>query len=220
VALAMSEVKGPRLTRREQAAATRLRMTRAAHAVFCERGYGGTTMAMIAERAGVAVQTLYFTFHTKAELLQACYALAVLGDTDPTAPQDQDWFLEVMSAPRAADAVAAFSRGNAEIHARVAVLDDTVRAAAHEPEAYAVREKSERLRRDGFTSVVTSWRDRFGLRDDRDVENSTDLLLTLASTAMYRQLVVEHGWAHDDYVAWSTTLVLEQLLAPQRGRKR
>ena len=30
-------------------------------------------MTDIAAEAGVAVQTVYFTFHTKAELLQACY---------------------------------------------------------------------------------------------------------------------------------------------------
>jgi AcrR family transcriptional regulator len=45
-------------------------MLDAAIACFTTSGYAGTTMAQIAEQAGVAVQTLYFTFHTKAELLQ------------------------------------------------------------------------------------------------------------------------------------------------------
>jgi AcrR family transcriptional regulator len=42
---------------------------KAAFALFCEHGYTGTTMAHIAEAAGVAVQTVYFTFHTKAAVL-------------------------------------------------------------------------------------------------------------------------------------------------------
>ena len=42
---------------------------RAAIEVFTESGYVGARMSDIADRAGVAVQTVYFTFHTKAELL-------------------------------------------------------------------------------------------------------------------------------------------------------
>ena len=60
----MSDVKRPRSKRREKAAATRERMLRAAIEVFAEQGYGGARMADIAARAGVAVQTLYFVFHT------------------------------------------------------------------------------------------------------------------------------------------------------------
>ena len=69
-----------RPTRREQARSTRLKIVRAAHAVFVDRGYGGARMTDIAQAAGVAVQTVYFTFHTKGELLQACYETAVLGE--------------------------------------------------------------------------------------------------------------------------------------------
>jgi AcrR family transcriptional regulator len=216
----MDDVKTPRQTRRDKAAATRLRMVQAAHEVFCERGYGGATMAEIAARAGVAVQTLYFTFHTKPELLRACYALAVLGESDPAAPQDQPWFDVVLTATKPRDAVAAFCSGNAQIHARVAVLDDTVRAAAHEPEARAVRDDSERLRREGFQNIVDSWQDRFGLRHGLDVAHATDLLLALASTSMYRMLVVEYGWTPEAYVGWHTDLVLEQVLAPPRSTRK
>ena len=64
-------------TRRDRARATRLRITRAAYDLFCERGYTATTMAEIAESAGVAVQTVYFAFHTKSELLSRTYDFAV-----------------------------------------------------------------------------------------------------------------------------------------------
>ncbi len=60
----MAEVKRPvrsELTRRDRARATRLRITKAAYALFCERGYSGTTMIDIADAAGVAVQTVYFS---------------------------------------------------------------------------------------------------------------------------------------------------------------
>ena len=72
----MSAVKQ---SRAEQAAATRQRILNAAYDLFCELGYRATTMALIAERAHVAVQTVYFTFRTKDALLQEVHNQTVLG---------------------------------------------------------------------------------------------------------------------------------------------
>ena len=61
----MTPVKRPiadKQTRSERARATRLRITKAAYTLFCERGYSGTTMADVADAAGVAVQTVYSFF--------------------------------------------------------------------------------------------------------------------------------------------------------------
>src|SRR5579863_8453646 len=77
--------------RRERARRTRQRMIRAAQELLVERGYAGTTMADIAARADVAVQTLYFSFHTKPELLNACFEAAVFGDDSPAPPPEQGW---------------------------------------------------------------------------------------------------------------------------------
>jgi AcrR family transcriptional regulator len=76
------------LSRPERARA-RLRITQAAYALFCERGYTGTTMADIAHTADVAVQTVYFTFHTKRALLSEAYAYAVHAPDDPLPPTEQ-----------------------------------------------------------------------------------------------------------------------------------
>ena len=60
----------PKLTRAEKTALTRRRMLDAAFTTFAESGYHGASMADIARRAGVAEPTMYFTFHSKSELLQ------------------------------------------------------------------------------------------------------------------------------------------------------
>jgi AcrR family transcriptional regulator len=62
----------------------------AATRLFSERGYQATPMSQIAHAAGVAVQTLHFVFHTKAELLQEAFTTAVLGEAGP--PPQQDWY--------------------------------------------------------------------------------------------------------------------------------
>ena len=74
-------------SRGDKAAATRRRILDAAYDLFCVAGYPATTMAAIGERAGVAVQTVYFTFRTKDALLQAVHNRTVLGRDEIPPPQ-------------------------------------------------------------------------------------------------------------------------------------
>lgn len=191
-------------------------MLRAAHELFCARGYTGTRMADVASSAHVAVQTVYFTFHTKAELLRACYARAVLGEDDPKPPLEQPWYAEMLAATTPADAIRRFAQGNGAIAARVGVLDDVVRSAVHEPDAVAVRARSEQLRRDGYHGVIEHLASRFGLREGLDTATANDLLLTLAGPAVYRTLVVDYGWPHEKFINWLAGMLTETLLAPVR----
>ena len=208
-------VKAQKPTRRERAAATRVRMIRAAIEVFTEAGYVGARMSDIADRADVAVQTVYFTFHTKAELLQACYELAVLGEDDPRPPPAQPWYAAMLDARDGRAAIRRFAEGNSAIAARVAQLDDVVRSAAHEPDAARVRAHNEQLRRDGYRRIVGHLAGRFGLPAHLDPEDAVDILLTLAGPATYRALVADYGWPHDRFVDWLATTLSQQLLAPR-----
>jgi AcrR family transcriptional regulator len=194
-------------------------MLRAAQQAFIERGYAGARMTDIAEDAGVAVQTLYFTFHTKPELLQACYELAVLGENNPAPPPEQPWYAATLASRSGPTAVRHFAEGVAAIIARVAVLDDVVRSARHEPDAARVREHNELLRRNGYRAVVEHLANRFGLRAGFDIDTGTDLLLTLAGPATYRSLVVDFGWPHDKYVTWLTAALTDQLLTPKNQKR-
>jgi AcrR family transcriptional regulator len=187
-------------------------MIRAAHQVFVERGYTGASMAEIAKAAGVAVQTVYFTFHTKGELLSACYDTAVLGEEEPLPPHRQQWYAGMLAARSGKLALRAFAEGNSMIVQRVGLLDDVVRSALHEPDAVAVRANSERLRRAGYADVVAHLRARFGLRRGLDDTAATDLLLTFGSTSLFRALVLDYGWEHDRYVAWLAETLAGQLL--------
>ncbi|WP_203337786.1 TetR/AcrR family transcriptional regulator [Nocardioides limicola] len=207
----MTPVKSSPLTRRQKAAATRERMLQAAIEVFAERGYVGARMADIATRAGVAVQTLYFTFHTKPELLQACYDYAVLGP-DRLPPPEQPFFAATLTARSGRSSLRAFVAGNAEILARVATTDEVAKAALHEPEVASVVERSEDLRRLGYGQVVATLAERFSLRSGLDAETATDLLLMYAGSATYLTLT-RYGWSRERYEAWLTDTLARQLLA-------
>src|SRR5881409_2180584 len=97
-----------KLSRRERAKATQWRIVKAAYTLFCERGYAGTTIAQIAEAAGVAVQTVYFTFHTKAALLSRAYDFAVMGEEEPLSPDKQPWYGHMTAAPGVTEALRHF----------------------------------------------------------------------------------------------------------------
>ena len=117
------------VSRKERAAQTRRRMIAAACAVFSERGFAATTMDAVAAEAGVAVQTLYFTFHTKAELLQAAYEHAVTGP-EQIPPHLSDWWRQVSDATDVREAVTALVDGTIPILERAAPLVWVVRADA------------------------------------------------------------------------------------------
>lgn len=204
----MSTVK--RKSRREQAAETRVRMVQAALEVFGEHGYTGARMADIAKRAGVAVQTVYFTFHTKPELLQACYEHAVLGE-DGLPPMARPAMKAAFVARSGRAAVRSFVDGTTEIVARAAAIDDVARSASHEPEAVEVRRHSESLRRDGYQRFVLHLDEHFGLREGLDVETATDLTLTLAGGGTYLTLR-SYGWSDQQYAEWLADLLAVQLL--------
>jgi AcrR family transcriptional regulator len=199
-------------TRRERAQATRRRILDAAHARFVEHGYVGTRMADVAAAAGVAVQTVYFTFHTKGELLDACFARAVMGDENPLPPQEQPFWQAMLTAETGTAAVRHFVEGVGAIAVRVARLDQVVGSATHDPDAVAIWTRSEQLRRAGFREAVEHIATRFGLRQGLDVETATDILLTIGGHSVYCSLVHEYGWPHETFVDWLSGAVSEMLL--------
>lgn len=207
----MPAVNPPKQSRREKAAATRERMIRAAVEVFAESGYVGARMTDIAARAGVAVQTVYFTFHTKAELLQACFDFAVLGP-ERLPPPEQEFFADLRAARSGRAALAAFVRGNSAILQRAAAINEVAQSVPHEPDAVSVVARSERLRREGLAQIVGLLADRFGLRAGLSGEDATDLLLMLSSPATYLTLR-RYGWSDEKYAEWLTDALASQLLA-------
>jgi AcrR family transcriptional regulator len=207
----MSDVKRPRSKRREQAAATRERILRAAIEVFAEEGYVGARMADIAARAGVAVQTLYFVFHTKPELLQQCFDHAVLGP-DRLIPPEQPVMRDVPRARSGRAALRAFVAGNTAILQRVATTDEVARAAMHEPEAAAVVEASQQLRRQGYRELLEIIAEQFPLRPGLELDEATDVLLMYGSSATYLAMI-RSGWTRDRFEEWLADTLARTLLA-------
>src|SRR5258708_16223048 len=104
-----SQVGVEPLRRRERALATRQRMVEAAYRLMSTHGYAQTTMAAIASEAGVAVQTLYFTFHNKPAVMRAAFEFAVHGDHRPMSPPQRPWFEAMRMEPDCETALGMFA---------------------------------------------------------------------------------------------------------------
>lgn len=203
----VARVKGQ--LRQEKAAATRRRMLDAAYELFCSDGYRATTMETIAERAGVAVQTLYFTFHTKDELFQEVHERTVLGDENLPPPL-QPWYLAAVAADNITDAVRHICRGVLSISRRVAPMIPAFHAVAGDP-AGAVWERSQQLRHDGMVDLVAALAKKTPLRKSVNKDHAADVLYLLLGPDLYWTMVLGRGWTERQLANWTERVVLNDL---------
>ena len=77
--------------RADQAEQTRRRILDAAYGLFAENGYAGTTIAMVADTAGVAPETIYLSVGGKRGLLEGVIDSAIAGDESQVADDQRFW---------------------------------------------------------------------------------------------------------------------------------
>jgi AcrR family transcriptional regulator len=206
----MADVK---ISRREKAARTRAAIVDAAHAEFLERGFHGATIVSIAKRAGVASQTVYFVFNTKAELISAVIDAAVMGKSD-LPPELTDWWLAMEAEPDPAESLRLFVRGAADAFERASAISVVLAAAAlTDDELMTRQEQHEELRHTGFRSLVAGLAAKGPLREGLDVDSATDILLTVYGDATYHSFRTERGWSKDQVVDWLADALPRLLLA-------
>ncbi|MDQ3576549.1 MAG: TetR/AcrR family transcriptional regulator [Actinomycetota bacterium] len=212
----MDNVKS--LPRKARAARTRAAIIRAATEEFRSSGYHGTTMAAIAKRARVAVQTVYFVFHTKPALLTAAFDSAVMGEDDPAAPEETSWWQEGTTTTDGPKAIELFVTNVAEISTRAAVLDRVALAAATtDPEIVDLIARHESLRTQGFRTYIDTLAARGLLQDELDPSEATDVLLTLAGADVFLNFTEGRGWTLQRYVRWTTEALWGLLLRSPAG---
>ncbi len=207
----------PRTTeppRRARARTTQRRIIEAAFDLFCEHGYLGTTMADLADRAGVAVQTVYFTFHTKATILSRAYDFAVMGHEAPLVPTEQPWYRAMVAEPAVSTALRHLVVGVGDITARLAPLYVVARGAAiGDPDVAEVVARHESWRVAGYRDMLEILLAKAPLRPGMTAERANQLLLLFAGMDAYHFLVRVAGWTHEEWVDWTVAIILEQLFA-------
>lgn len=188
--------------RRQRSAATRQAIIDAAHEMFTSRGFHGATVEAIAKQAGVAPQTVYFTFNNKVKLISAVVDAAVLGPEE-TAPQDQAWWQEMLVEPDPTRSFQIFIRGAGPVFQRASTISDVLAAAARtDDEVMEIFEYHESLRREAFGQVLDMLATKGHLRPNLTRERLLDVFLVVYGDATYHQLTTQMGWLHEEVMDW------------------
>jgi len=204
-------------SRADKARQTRRRLLGAARNRFIERGYAATTMEQIASDAGVAVQTVYYTFGTKGRLLTEVVDLTAAGTDEGVPPMQRAWAQEMLATHSAQRALALAVEHGTAIYDRVAHLWPSVNAAAAMDADVATYWRAVNTgRRNGQAALVARLRELDSLRQDLSDSKAADLLVFLAGHAPYIGLVVDAGWSSKEYRVWLFETLKRQLLASQR----
>ena len=199
----------------EKARQTRRSILTAAEGMFVERGYGSTTLQEIADRAGVSVQTIYFTFRNKRALLKELADVTVAGDGEAVPTMQRPWFTAAMAAATAAEHLDAHVEGASAVIARVGALADVLRtAAALEPEIDELWRQGNDQRYAVQLAAAQALTAKPGARPDVSADQAADVLYAMLSPDLYLLVVRDRGWSTERFVDWARTSLRAQLVLP------
>ncbi len=201
--------------RREQAAATEQRILRAAYDLLVSDGYGGTTMAAVAARAGVSVQTVYKAVGSKPALVKRVYDVTLVGDDDPVPFAERPEVRAAYAEPDPARFLAAYAGLGKLLNRRLSPLLSILLAGARtgDPDlvAFAATIDGERLV--GAAMVARRLDELGALRPGLTVDEARDLVWTINSPEVWHLLVERQGWTADAWEAWVARALVGSVLA-------
>ena len=120
-------------TRRQQAAArTRAAILEAARELFAERGYAATPMTAIADRAGVALNTVYASVGRKPELARLLIETAISGTGQAIPAEQRDYVQAIRAAPDAGTKIAIYAAAITATAPRMALVLSIIQEAARD----------------------------------------------------------------------------------------
>jgi AcrR family transcriptional regulator len=202
--------------RREQAAATRREILEAAQRLFEHDGYATTTIAAIAEEAGVAVKTVYVAFETKSGVLRALWNMLLRGDEGDTPVAERTWYREVLQEPDPHAQLALNARNSRTAKTRIAGVLRVIRHAA--PADADIADLWSRIQNDFYENqraIVEQLAKKKALKPKLDVARATDILWSLNHPDVWHLLVAERGWTPEQYEEWFRDTAQSQLLRPK-----
>jgi AcrR family transcriptional regulator len=198
--------------RDEQASQTRRRIEDAARRLFLGKGVEATTIQAIARKAGVATPTVYSIFKSKRGIVEGLIERAAftpaytallreaLGSHDPAT--------RLRYAARIHRGICDSLRGQAKL----------LRAA--DAIAPGLMREKEQLRFERQAHLVELLVRAKALRPGINRAAARDILWTLTSLDLYRNLVVERGWSSQRYEAWLGETLVTVLLKPKHANSK
>jgi AcrR family transcriptional regulator len=199
--------------RAEQAARTRQAILEATRDLFVSQGYTASTIAEIAARAEVAVDTIYATIGRKPALMRALVESAISGTDHAVPAEERDYVQRTMQAPTARAKFTAYAEGLVAVHRRLAPIFLSLRdAAAHDPDCATLWKEINDRRAANMLRFATDLRATKELRPDLTDTEVADVIWTM-NAAEYFDLLTQRGWPPERIGAWLTEAWARLLLS-------
>jgi len=203
--------------RQAQVAHTEQRIIAAATELFTGGGYPATTLEAVARRAQVGARTVYLRFGTKAELFKRVIDVAIVGDTEPVDVLGRDWMRAAMTAPTAAERIAASAAASRQIMQRTGGLFAVAQqAAAIEPLIAGFWQQGREQTRHTFAVFWTRMAEDGLLGPAADLTWLIDTTSILGAAETYLLITRTTGWDLDEYERWLIR-TFSQLMASPAG---
>ena len=201
--------------RREQAEQTRQRMLDAAAALFDQRGFGGASVAAIAERAGVSQETVYARFGNKRTLLGELVSRAVRGE-DPRPVPEQEGPRALAATSDQREQLRLFAEDIVLRLERAAPIVAIVSGASRsEPELAELLDRLHADRLKNLRILADALARNGPLRVPAD--EAVEAVWALASPELHQLLTRVRGWSRGRYSDWLADS-LARLLLHESGR--
>lgn len=224
-------VKPPRrydaARRAEQAAATRRAVLAAARELFVANGYRASTVGQIAERAGVAVDTIYASVGRKPALLRELVETAISGQDEAVPALQRDYVQRISAATGARAKIDIYAQSIADIQPRLAPVFLALRDAASSDRECAELWASIAARRAANMRLFAADLRATGeVRGDLSDDEVADIVWSMNASEYWVLLVVQRGWTPARFAefladAWTRLMLAPQNVKPSRtpGRR-
>lgn len=185
-----------------QTAGTRADIVDAATILMRDRGYVGTSIAAIADGAGVAVQTIYNSVGSKADVLASVLA----GATDRAGAGGRsgpDLAARLAAAETAGVALGVLADWIVDGNQRAAPIQRVLNEAAGiDPEIRELELSSAARSLVAYGDAVAVLRSRLGLRAGLSDHEAAASIWALGHPQVFQTLVLDLGWSTETYTAW------------------
>jgi len=204
--------------RQEQARLTRRAILDAAAELFVDPGYAATPLVAVADRAGVAIQTVYKVFGSKKALLSALIDVTIAGDDEPVPLAERPFVADIRALPDARDKLARYATHLIETHHRQArVMLAFAGAATADPEVAGIWRRHLDDRRRGMAMFAAELLETGQVRPDHTLDTVTDVLWLAMDVRNFDFLVRERGWPEDRFHRWYVESVAASVLRRERS---
>jgi len=187
--------------RRAQAEENRSAIVRAARDLFIAQGYGRTTIADIADSAGMSVETIYAAFGNKPALLHRAWDITVGGDDQDVVFHERPEVVAIRNEPDLAERLMLHAAFSTKTATRIAPFQLMVQSAAEaEPAAAAMLEEMGRQRLAGMTVMAAGAAQTQQLAVTED--ECRDVIWSMTDGMLWHRLVNERGWSNERFAEW------------------